>query len=95
MKTFKAKVTRGECEVQYIVRAEDKDAAAAKLFQISGERKLKITEVWLKIQMKVRVYTDSHFFIFIRHFLARAPTTQARGVWRYINLSNFFVQNDE
>jgi len=45
MKLFEAKVDRGFYKARYIVRAEDKQEAAKKLFEICGEHNLKITEL--------------------------------------------------
>lgn len=45
MKIYKAHLTRDGIEIDYIVKAADKKAAQQKIFEISGERNLKLTEV--------------------------------------------------
>lgn len=44
MKKFEAKVVRGDIECRYIVKAIDAEHAAKRIFEISGERQVKVTE---------------------------------------------------
>lgn len=45
MKIYKATLKRDNVEVEYTIKAEDKDTAIEKLYKICGQRNLKIKEL--------------------------------------------------
>lgn len=45
MKIYKATLKRDNIEVEYTIKAEDKDTAIEKLYKICGQRNLKIKEL--------------------------------------------------
>lgn len=45
MKIYKATFKRDNIEVEYTIKAEDKDTAIEKLYKICGQRNLKIKEL--------------------------------------------------
>ena len=45
MKIYKATLKRDNIEIEYTIKAEDKATAIEKLYEICGERSLKIKEI--------------------------------------------------
>jgi len=45
MKIYKAHLNRDGIEIDYKVKAESEEAARKRIFEISGERNVKVTEI--------------------------------------------------